>query len=156
MKKAIVAAAIVLAANAAGARTTELPFLAQVAQADLAEVAMGRLAESRAMSDRVRNYGRMLAADHDAHRGAVQALAEARRIKLPPAISAEQRAVYDRMAQMQGAAFDEAFKAHMIADRQKIIAATQALLAAGDTEVAALAERTLPVLERHLAAAEKL
>lgn len=152
--KHLVFAAALLVASAAMAE--EPAFLAKAAQDDLAEAAIGRLAEAQGLTHRVRDFGRKMATDHEAHRDRVDALAEARRIKLPQSLSPDQRAVYDRLSLMQGAAFDEAFKARMIADRSKDIAQYEAQLGAGDTEVAALARETLPLLQRQLAAAGKL
>ncbi|WP_426164768.1 DUF4142 domain-containing protein [Sandarakinorhabdus sp. DWP1-3-1] len=152
--KHLVFAATLLVASAGMA--DEPPFLAMAAQDDLAEAAIGRLAEAQGLSNRVREFGRMLVTDHDAHLNRVSELAEARRIKLPEVLDPDQRAAYERLSLMQGAAFDEAFKARMIADRGKDIARYRAQLGTGDGEVAALARETLPVLERQLAAAGKL
>ncbi len=147
-------AALLLAATPLAA--AEPPLLAKVAQDDLAAVEMGHLAEAQGLSARVRTFGRMLATDLGRHHDDVAALARARRIKMPPAPSDAQKADCAFMAQMKGAAFDEAFKARIIANHEKGIADYRALAASGDTELAVLAEQTLPVLERHLAEAAKL
>lgn len=152
--KYFVFAATLLAASAGMAQ--QPPFLAKAAQGDMAEVDMGYLAQSHGTTANVRAYGKMLVDDHGAHREKIVKIAEARKITVPAAVSAGQKVAHDQMAEIKGADFDAAFKAHMIEDHQKDIAEYKAQLAGGDAQVAALAKETLPVLEKHLAAAEKL
>lgn len=56
-----------------------------------------------------------------------------------------------------GAAFDKAFAMHMVADHQKDIAKYQAEADSKDpASLIALARKTVPVLKKHLAAAQAL
>jgi putative membrane protein len=153
MKTIIVMAAL---AFTVPALAQEPPFLAKAAQGDMAEVEMGRLAQSKAKADAVKQYGKMLETDHGAHRGKVVALAKTEGVTVPASVSAEQKAAHDHMATLAGGDFDTAFKAHMIDDHKKDIADYKAQSSAKDAKVAALAKETLPVLQKHLASAEKL
>jgi putative membrane protein len=152
--KSIIAVAALALATAASAQQPD--FLATAAQGDMAEVQMGKLAQTQGKSSAVKSYGKMLATDHGAHAEKVAALAKTRHVTLPTTVSAAQKADYDHMASLRGADFDTAFKGHMIADHKKDIALYKTQTSANDAAVAALAKTTLPVLEKHLASAEKL
>jgi putative membrane protein len=77
-----------------------------------------------------------------------------------PAEQAEiqkQMAAMDRLKQLQGAAFDEAFTGAMIADHDKAIAMLRgAAQAASDADVRKLLERMVPILEQHREIAQQL
>lgn len=154
--KTLISAALLFAAGPALAADKPMPFLAEAAQGDQAEVEMGKLAQTHGLSAKVRGYGETLVTDHGGHRPKVVALAKAKGVKVPTAVNAEQKAAFLHLSQMQGAAFDTAFKAHMIEDHQKDIAKYRAQLTSADADTAALARETLPVLERHLELARAL
>jgi len=66
---------------------------------------------------------------------------------------AKQKAIYNKMAKLQGAAFDRNFKKEMLADHKKDIAAFQK---EANDSAADFANETLPTLQKHLNAAQKL
>lgn len=152
LRTAVLAAAFALATAA----SPDMPFLAKAAEGDLAEVKASQLAQNRAASPAVKEYAAMMIADHGNHRPQVAALAKAKGVTVPQDVSPEHKAVHDRLAALNGAAFDRAFKAAMVADHQKTIALYREGAKDSDAEVAALARQTLPVLEQHLAAARQL
>jgi putative membrane protein len=76
---------------------------------------------------------------------------------IPPAQpSAEQMQKHDALARLSGAEFDRQFAAEMVKGHQEEIAKYRAQAERGDSKVAELAEETLPTLEKHLAAAQRL
>lgn len=147
-------------AIAAGIATTaaakEPPFLAKAIQGDMAEVKMGELAQQNGASQPVKDYGQMLVTDHGAHRDKAIEMAKAMKMTPPTEPDAKAKADYAKLSAMKGKAFDAAFKQHMIMDHKKDIAEYKKESMAKDAKLAAFAKETVPTLEKHLAAAEKL
>lgn len=132
-------------------------FLSKALMGDNSEATLGKIAASRASTADVRRYGAMLAADHTKSRSEVLPIV-ARYHVLPtrtvaPMADAEQH----KLARLRGAAFDREFVRYMVKDHQEDISDFNGELKSGDPgEVRALARRTLPVLQKHLATAQAL
>ena len=99
----------------------------------------------------------MLAADHSKGRREVLPLATHYHVpttmKLAPPADAEQH----KLAGLHGPAFDQEFVRYMIHDHTDDISDFRGEMKSGDpAEVRALAMRTLPVLQKHLATAQNL
>jgi putative membrane protein len=153
MKPLLIAAAL-FAATAVQAQ--DKPFLAKAVQGDIAEVQMGRLAQSHSTSPKYRAYGKMLVDQHGAHRTRVADLARAKGLDVPSEPSAQQAAALRTLASLKGANFEKAFKDHAIMDHEKDIAEYEAATNSPDAQTAALARATLPTLRNHLAKAQEL
>ena len=131
-------------------------FLNYAIDGDHSEVTLGRLTSERGASPQVRDFGSMLVTDHT--KAQQQAMQVANRegihpqVKLAPEASAEMK----KLQGMHGAAFDREIKRYMIDDHQKDIAKFEAQARTGDPQTRQLAEQTLPVLRKHLAAAKAL
>jgi putative membrane protein len=130
-------------------------FLKEAIEGNFAEVQMGQLAQKQGNSDGVRSFGQMLEKNHsDANKKAVD-VAKSLGMTPPTEPSKKQKADYDKMSKMSGAQFDKAFAAHMVADHKKDIKeyerASKLKDAAGPYAV-----ETLPVLRKHLDAAQAL
>jgi len=130
-------------------------FLKKAIEGNFAEVSMGDLAQKNGQSDDIKSYGKMLSADHAAAN--LKALGAAKGLGMnPPAEpNAKQKADYDKMSKMSGAAFDKMFAAHMVADHQKDLAeykkATKNKDAAGE-----YAAGQIDTLQKHLDTAKSL
>jgi predicted outer membrane protein len=129
-----------------------------MAMADMAEVATGKLAQSKAQSAEVKAFGQQMIDDHGAALAKVQALAQARNVTLPTDLDAKHKAMSAKLEKMSGADFDKAYMAQagvkdhtdthkkLMADAKKI----------KDPEVKALADQHMPVVEQHLKAAQQM
>jgi putative membrane protein len=73
-------------------------------------------------------------------------------------LSPEHQAVVERFEQMNGAAFDRAYLGEMVTHHQKDIAEfeRQAESSAGQEQLRALAQKTLPALRQHLEMSQSL
>jgi putative membrane protein len=132
-------------------------WLKHVAQADLAEVATGTLAQQQGTSEGVKALGAMLVTDHTAHLQQVQQLAGRVGAKVPTAPAPWQQRQAGVLAALSGPAFDQAWSSAQVADHLTNIDETQDEIADGcNRAVRALAAATLPVLQMHLAEAQKL
>lgn len=150
-----VTALAVLMAGAATAAPSD--FITDAAKGNLGEVKVGQLAEQKGASEGVKSYGRMLAKDHGDANTKVQALAKAKGVTMPTEPKPEAKATYDKLAKLNGAAFDKEFAKAMVDDHKKDIAEYEKQAGMkDDAQVAKYAADTLPTLKHHLEMAQSL
>ena len=130
-------------------------FITNAIQADLAAIAMGKLAQQNGRSAAVRNFGKILEYDRTANLAKAQTLAQSLGVTAPGAPSPEQQAAYRSMNLSAGRSFDERFARDMIAHRRQDVADFQKE-AEKSGQLADYAKNTLPTLETHLRMAESL
>jgi putative membrane protein len=130
--------------------------------ANTADIETGKLAAERGHSKDVRQFGAMLARDHDMVRQQGRDLAKNLGVTpTPPAgdKSAQDRAaVMRRLSALNGAEFDRAFLQHEVQFHKDVIAAikTTLLPAIKNEELKALVVKVAPAFEAHLQMAENL
>jgi putative membrane protein len=134
----------------------ESKFLMDAVRGDLAEVKLGELAQQKGQSEGVREFGEMLVEDHSKALKETAELAKDMNVIPPAQPTAEQTQKHDALARLSGAEFDQQFTAEMVKGHQEEIAKYQRQAQSGDSKVAKLAEETLPTLQQHLAAAQRL
>ncbi|TDD22655.1 DUF4142 domain-containing protein [Kribbella turkmenica] len=150
------AAAAVLSAGAGPVRAAttlndaDRTFLAAAHQSNLAEIATGKLAQSKGTSQEVKDLGAMLVTDHTKLDSALRAVATAKNVALPDAPNAEQRALQARLANASGAEFDAIFVAGQVAGHAKAMRIGETELARGsDAAVKKTAADAAPVIAEH-------
>ena len=135
-------------------KATEM-FLTKAMQGNLAEVKVGQLAQQKAQSEEAKKFGQMLQMDHlEANRKAMEI---AKQMGVTPANEPDalQKALYDKLSKLSGAAFDREFAKEMIDDHQKAIKEFENE-AKKNGAVGEFAKETLPHLKMHLQMAESL
>jgi len=130
-------------------------FMTEAIQGDLAEVNMGKLAQQKGQSDRVKQYGQMLEQDHSEHLQKAQQIASQDGLKAPSEPNAMQQSMYQKLSSMPADKFDAAFSRDMVRDHEKDIAKYRKEANSG-SPLADFAKQTLPVLQKHLQSAEAL
>src|SRR5918993_603190 len=144
------------APDTTGAGTIDSAFITEAMQGDNSEVAIGQLAQAQGTSQKVKDFGRLLVEDHGSHKEELKTLAGAADVPVTDEPSAEGKANLERLKALSGADFDKQFKAMMIEDHTKDIAKYERQAASSDPQTAALAQKTLPTLRKHLDAANGL
>ncbi len=146
--------ALALAGSALAASDRE--FLTKAMQGDNSEMRLGAMAERRAASPEVKDFGRMLNSDHAM--AGKQAMALARRLRVPTtmAMAPEAREEAKKLRGLQGRDFDAEFVRYMVEDHRKDISDFERQAKDGHGPTRGLAEQTLPTLRKHLEMAEKL
>jgi putative membrane protein len=145
-------------------------FLDEAMQSSTAEVVLGQIAEQRASSNEVKEFGRKMQHDHAQanrdlqalHAGRTAGTAMAAQTAAPRAdeskLSAEQRRVAEELRGLDGPQFDAAYAQHMVKMHEKDIERFEK--AATDDKhspaVRQAAQRKLDTLREHLASAESL
>jgi putative membrane protein len=131
--------------------------MVKAASGGMLEVALGRLAQTNAASQPVKAFGEMMVRDHSQGGQELKILARHKQVVLPDTISDAQKKEYDDLAKKTGADFDKAYIKLMIGDHKEDIGEFQkAAQNANDTAVKIFATHTLPMLQKHLDAVQKL
>lgn len=143
-----------LAADPATGVKPAKAFLEDAAQGSAGEVMLGKLAQQKAQSQQVRDFGKRLVEDHGKAEAKAAQIAGSKGMKLVAEPSTEQQKLSDELSSLQGAAFDRRFMSAMVEDHQKDVSKFQQQASEQqDPDVAAFARETLPVLKEHLQAA---
>jgi len=153
-----VGAATFLALSMAGAAAKDKgseTFLKKAIEGNFAEVSMGDLAQKNGQSEDVKSYGKMLSTDHGAANQKAMDAAKGLGMNPPSGPNAKQKADYDKMLKMSGAAFDKMFATHMVADHQKDIAEYKKAAKNKDAGGEYVAGQ-IDTLQKHLEAAKSL
>lgn len=139
----------------AGAAAASQKFLHEAAVGGMAEVELGKLAQQNASSVAVKDFATQMVTDHGKANQELESLAQKESVALPTQLDAKQTALRDRLAKLNGAAFDRAYMAAMVKDHEKDVAEFRAeSKSSTNADVKAFAAKTLPVLEGHLKMAQ--
>ena len=129
----------------------DLKFYRDAAEGGMAEVAMGNLAQQKAHSQSVKDFGAQMVKDHSAANEKLKALAESKNITLPANPSVAEMTAKAKLQVLSGDSFDKSYIKGMIKDHEEDIAEFQKEAASGqDPDARAFARATLPTLEAHL------
>jgi putative membrane protein len=144
-------------AHARGPDSTEAnrAFVNEVIQGDLAEIRIGKLAQERSASEKVKKFGQRLARDHAANLEKARPLAESMGMTLPTTPNANQKTTYDKLSSFSGAKFDRQLAKKMVQDHKKDIKAFQRE-SRRSGPAADFAKQTLPTLREHLKIARSM
>lgn len=132
-------------------------FVQLVGQGGLAEVALAELADSRATHAGVKRFARRMSQDHG--QGNAQLADAARRVNLemPSQPSADQQAMRERLASLEGPAFDAAYLDGQLVAHQKTVQLLLWELNSGQMPpLQRHAAATLPVVLDHLEQVQQL
>jgi putative membrane protein len=130
---------------------TDQPFVQKAVIGGLAEVQLGKMAVEHAASPDVKQFGQRMIEDHGRANQELMALLSQKGISVPTALDAKHQKEADRLAKLQGAAFDRAYIKHMVKDHEQDVKLFSTEAKNGkDPELKRFAAQTLPTLEAHL------
>jgi len=156
-----VALAATLAAQSPAAQTPPTDpdhrFVFNTYMSGLAEVRLGELAQQKASSAEVKQFGERLMTDHKKANEELKTIAATKTITLPTMVDDKHKATYDRLSQLSGAAFDRAFMQDMLtAHRTAVDNFRNEAKDGKDADIKTWASKTLPTLEGHLGQAQSV
>ncbi|HYC37934.1 MAG TPA: DUF4142 domain-containing protein [Usitatibacter sp.] len=147
--------ALALSTGAAADDASDREFLVHAGQLGLAEVELGRIAEGRAASARVKRFAGRMVRDHAKSNEELRSLAGGKGVELPSTLAGQHRANAEKLGRLSGAEFDRHYMEHMVTDHRKAVAEFEkAARDARDSRVKAFASKTLPHLREHLKMAQ--
>ena len=136
---------------------TDAEFAKKAAEANLAEVKLGNLAEQLGTTSTVKDFGKRMVTDHSKAEDNLKSAAATSKITLPTSLDAKDQAVYDHLSKLSGEAFDRAYAHDMVRDHKGDIAEFQHEANDGkDASIKNFASETLPTLETHLKLAREM
>jgi len=132
-------------------------FAVAAADGGMFEVELGKLAEKKAVSKDVKDFGAMMVKDHSKANDEFKALAAQKNITLPDSLSEDKRKKYNDLAEKKGMDFDKAYVSLMVDDHKEDIKEfEEASKDSKDAEIKAWAAGKLPTLNQHLETVQNL
>lgn len=132
-------------------------FVQKALSGGMMEVELGNMASANAQSQRVKDFGAMMVADHSQAGNELKSMATSNAIQVPAEMMPEHRKHVDMLRDKKGASFDKAYMDMMVKDHKEDIdafkKASTNLTEAGYKNYAA---KTLPVLQKHLDSAQAI
>jgi putative membrane protein len=167
MKKAFVAMVVTLfvfvatgmlaAAPKSAGMPTGNAFLKQVADINLTEVELGKLAEQKGSNPAVKDFGKCMIEDHSKAQEALQLVAKQERVTLPAKPGADSEALYQKLEGLSGAEFDEVYLENMLAGHKGAISMLENEIEHERIQaIKDFAKATLPVIQDHIRVAENV
>ena len=142
---------------AAGLTELDRQFMILDAQGGIYESSLAALAQEKSSRGDIKSYAAMLLRDHAEYNGALQALAQAKGIALPMAMSADDRTRLNGINLQGGSTFDRSFilEATRINEEDKKAAQGEAA-ATNDPDIKAFLQKYAAMDARHEQAARML
>lgn len=132
-------------------------FMMKAASGGMMEVELGQMAQQKAQSQRVKDFGAMMVRDHTQANNELKALAANKNVSVPAAMTEEHQGHVNGMREKTGKDFDKAYMSMMVDDHEKDVSDYSNESNNGsDAEVKAFAAKTLPVLRAHLDSAKSV
>ena len=137
--------------------TADTDFVNKAAQAGLAEVAAGKVAETNGQSAAVKAFGKRMVADHSKAGDELKKVAGKTGIVVPGSPSSEQEQSGQHLQSLKGSEFDTAYAEQMVKDHEDAVRLFETEASSGsDAALKAFAQKTLPTLKEHLKMAKAL
>lgn len=132
-------------------------FAVKAADAGLAEVNAGKVAQQKAQDQRVKDFAAMMVEDHSKTNEELKSIAANKNITLPTAPGEDRLENIASLNEYSGADFDKEYIDMMVSEHQKTIDLFEdAAEDNDDPELKAFASKALPGLKAHLEQAEAI
>ena len=132
-------------------------FMQKAAQSNIAEVATGKLAQSKSPTTDIKKFGQDMEKDHGKTHKELQALAKAKGVSLPDSPDEPHQALAKQLSAASGKEFDRIYiKNAGVADHKAAKELFETGAKSKDAEISAFAKKVLPHIEHHLAMAQKI
>ena len=129
---------------------TDRNFIMKAAEGGKEEVELGRLAQSKASNEAVKQFAQRMVEDHGNANKELTELAANKGVKLDDK-APKKNLLMDRLSKLQGADFDREYVKEMVKDHKKDVAEFRRMHSgAVDANLKAWIDKTLPTLEDHL------
>jgi putative membrane protein len=131
-------------------------FVTMAAQSGMTEVELGKLALNKSSNADVKQFADTMVKDHTKANDELRAIASSKQLDVPSGLDADHAAMVKSMSSKSGKDFDSAYAKHMVADHDKAITLFKSETKDTDKELAAFAQKTLPILQNHQQMAQRL
>jgi putative membrane protein len=129
----------------------------KAAQGGMAEVQLGQLAQRKASSDEVKEFGNRMVEDHGAANDRLKAVARENGFDLPSNLDQKHQATINRLENLSGTQFNRAYMQEMVKDHKHDVDHFQTgVNQLQHPDLKAFASSTLPRLREHLDQAQRI
>lgn len=131
--------------------------MSEIAQANLAEISTGKLAQEKSQNDQVKSFAQKMVDDHTKALDDLRQLAQAKGVTLPTEPDRQQKAMEKRLSSLSGEKFDKQYleQAGERSHKESHKLLKQASTKAQDTDLKNYASKTMGVVESHQQMAEE-
>ena len=133
-----------LSATNAFAAKNPTEFITDAIQGDNSEIMLGQMAEEKGGSQQLKDFGKMLVADHSAAKAEASTVAKALGVTPPDMPMAEAKDEQKKLSTMSGGGFDQEFANYMVTDHKKDIQEFQDQAKGAEGQTSALASSSFP------------
>jgi putative membrane protein len=131
-------------------------FLKAASQGGSMEVSLGSMAQEKAESEAVKQFGETMVNDHSMANEKLKELASAKDVTLPDELKPEQMTLIENLSQLSGHDFDVGYMSAMVEDHEKDVKEFHEQAEEGDDQdVKQFAAETVATLEKHLQMAKE-
>lgn len=132
-------------------------FVQKAGRGSKLEVALGDLAKTNASSQAVKDFGKMMVDDHSAANEELTNLLNSKGVTVDMEYTGDQKDELDKLTKETGKEFDKDYVNAMVDDHKKDVDLFKdASESADDADLKNWAAKTLPVLQKHLDAIQKI
>jgi putative membrane protein len=126
-------------------------FANKAATGGMAEVELGKLAEQKATSPKIKEFAKMMVTDHTLANNNFKTIAASKSIELPDSITSDQQKDIDALSKKSGKDFDKAYVDMMVDDHKATIMEFKtAEDKVSDNDIKSFIKSTLPTIQKHL------
>ncbi|WP_461128422.1 DUF4142 domain-containing protein [Spirosoma aerophilum] len=135
-----------------GATEESNEFAVKAATGGMMEVELGRLAQEKAQSKDVKDFGAMMVSDHSKANEELKSIAATQNITLPTTLGEDEQKHVNDLAKLSGAEFDKKYVSLMVDDHKEDIDLFKKAAEDDKTNpaVKSFASKTLPTLQKHM------
>lgn len=140
-----------LAAEKGGLSMSEKAFIKNAASSGEMEVQLGKVAQTNASSQAVKDFGKKMETDHQKANDELKAVASKANLQLPSEPERKHKSMVEKLSKVTGEKFDKYYMKDMVKAHKKDVADFQQMSKkAKDPALKAFVDKTLPVLQQHL------
>lgn len=133
-----------------GIARSDRRFLEEAYMGSMAEVRLGKLAQDKASSQEVKDFGRRMVDDHNREIERLSKIAGDEGVQLPSQLDRKHQKTYDRLSKLSGAGFDRAYMKEMTSDHGKDVSEYEkAAKSARNEALRQHAQQEIPTLREH-------
>ena len=128
----------------------DVDFAVKAADAGLAEIELGKLAQEKASDPRIRDFAKKMVNDHQEANDELMTIASRYQITLPPVISEDHVDKQHSLREKTGVGFDNDYMDMMVRDHDKVVTLFEdASEDVRNSDLQAFASKILPILKKH-------
>lgn len=136
---------------------SEQKMVQDAAQGGMLQVELGQLAQKQGSGDSIKQAGEKMVKEHTAVNDELKKLAALKNIEVAGDLDPKHRATADKLAKLNGAAFDKAYAKALASEHKKAISVLERIdRNAYDSDLKAFAAKHIPHFREHLTLAPGL